>query len=323
MIDFNGPSRRNFLPVASAALGSGIAGKLHAEAQTPKRVASRLPIQPRLQWEELDGYCGECCVQQAALHFGTYVSQFVCRAIINPNQKSQLLVGLNEQSVLSALRMNSVAFDFTRAPIPQFPAYFVWLKQQLALQRPVLITAYARGLRDLDYDHIMLAIGFTADDIMSFKSADMLAFNDCFQLVSCNRTAGTLSDNRRMRGNGAKYEFCIPNSVCYGCAVTGIQDASRQALPVRIVLESSSEPDLMAGELPLPLKGTVSMNGLTVGKSYTLYRFNDYRVVPTTNYAKSAYASAQNFIATGSTMLFPVSIPSNGVAVFRCLPAGR
>jgi len=186
-----------------------------------------------------------------------------------------------------------------------------------------LITAYARGLRDLDYDHIMLAVGFTADDIINFKSSDTLAFNDCFQQVACNRTAGTMSDNRRMRGNGARFEFCIPNAVCYGCAVTGIQDASRQALPVRIVMESSSEPDLMAGELPLPMKGTVSINGLAVGKSYTLYRFNDYRVVPTTKYAKSAYSSAQNFIATGSTMLFPVSIPSNGIAVFRCLPVGR
>lgn len=323
MPDFNNSSRRNFLPVACAALGSGMAGKLHAEALTSRKVVSRLPIQPRLQWEEMNGYCGECCVQQAALHFGTYVSQFVCRAMIDPNQKSQLLVGLNEQTVLSALRLNFVAFDYTRAPIPQFSAYFVWLKQQLALQRPVLITAYAKGLRDLDYDHIMLAVGFTADDIVSFKSSDTLAFNDCFQQVACNRTAGTLSDNRRMRGNGARFEFCIPNAVCYGCAVTGIQDASRQALPVRIVMESSSEPDFMAGELPLPMKGTVCINGLAVGKSYTLYRFNDYRVVPTANYAKSAYSSAQNFIATGSTMLFPASIPSNGMAVFRCLPIGR
>jgi len=38
--------------------------------------------------------------------------------MIDPNQKSQLLVGLNEQTVLSALRLNSVAFDYTRAPIP-------------------------------------------------------------------------------------------------------------------------------------------------------------------------------------------------------------
>ena len=74
-----------------------------AAAAAPLSVTTTsLPIPPRLQWDELDGYCGECSIQQAALYFGTYVSQYVCRAIINPNQKSQLLVAVNDQTVLTA-----------------------------------------------------------------------------------------------------------------------------------------------------------------------------------------------------------------------------
>ena len=173
-------NRRNALISASAALNVGVLGKLRAQTVGTTAVTVRLPIAPRLQWDELDGYCGECCIQQAALYFGTYVSQYICRGIINPNQKSQLLVGLNEQQVLSALRLGSVAFAYSRVPSPQFPAYLVWLKQHLSLLRPVLITAYVRGLNDPDYDHIMLATGFTGMDTVNYNPADQLAFNDCF-----------------------------------------------------------------------------------------------------------------------------------------------
>lgn len=315
--------RRHFLPVAGAAISMCFPNGARAQVAGTKSLGVRLPIAPRLQWDDLGGYCGECCVQQAALYYGTYVSQFACRAIINPNQKTQLLVGLNEQTVLSALRLGSVAFDHVRTPTPQFPAYFVWLKRQLNLSRPVLITAYEKGLGDPDYDHIMLATGFSGVDTVNFNPLDNLGFNDCLHPAVFNRTASTLSDNRRMSGNGSKFDFCVPRNICYGCAVSGIQDASRLALPVRISLENWSEPDIIADEVPVMLKGSVVIKGLAVGKSYSLYRYNDYRFVPTANYARSQYSSVLNFTATAASESFPVSIPSNGVAVFRCLPAGQ
>jgi hypothetical protein len=316
-------NRRKVFASTSVALVLGSLGDLRAQVVSPTAVTVRLPIAPRLQWEELDGYCGECCIQQAALYFGTYVSQYVCRGIINPNQKSQLLVGLNEHQVLSALRLGYAAFGYNKVPSPQFPAYFVWLKQHLSLLRPVLITAYVRGLSDPDYDHIMLATGFTGLGTVNYNPADQLAFNDCFHPLVFNRAAATLSDNRRMRVNGAKYEYCIPGAICYGCAITGIQDTSRLALPVQISMATWNEPDLMAGAAPVMLNGTVTVSGLIPGKSYCLYRYNDYRVVPTANYAKSSYSSVLNFVAPVASVSFPVTIPSNGVAVFRCLPAGK
>lgn len=286
-------------------------------------LVSQLPIPSRLQWEELDGYCGECSIQQAALYFGTYVSQYACRGIINTNQLSQLLVAVNAQKVLTALRLTSTEFDYNRTASPQFLPWFGWVKQHLYLKHPVMIVAYVRGLSDPDYDHIMLATGFTSTDSTTYRATDLLCFNDCFDPLVKTRVASTLNDNRKMRVNGAKYPFCIPTTTCYGCAITGIQDTSLAALPVQVILNTWSEPDIIAGAKPATLNATVSISGLTIGKSYSLYRYNDYRTVPTTKYAKSVYSSVVQFVANSTAATYPVLIPSNSVAVFRCLPAGK
>lgn len=295
-----------------------------AAAAAPLSVTTTsLPIPPRLQWDELDGYCGECSIQQAAIYFGTYVSQYVCRAIINPNQKSQLLVAVNDQTVLTALRLTSAKFNYNQAANPQFARYFGWVKQHIALKRPVLIVAYVKGLSDPDYDHIMLATGFTSSNSTTYVGTDRLYFNDCYSPSANMRVASTLSDVRRMRVNGAKYEFCIPTNICYGTAITGIADTSGAALPVQLKLASWSEPDIMAGAAPATLNATVSVTGLIAGRSYSLYRYNNHLNVPTTNYIRSNYTSVVNFVATNPTATFPASMISNGVAVFRCLPAGK
>jgi hypothetical protein len=79
----------------------------------------------------------------------------------------------------------------------------------------------------------------------------------------------------------------------------------------------------MAGAAPATLNATVSVTGLIAGRSYSLYRYNNHLNVPTTNYVRSNYTSVVNFVATNPTATFPASMISNGVAVFRCLPAGK
>ena len=322
MFPFIRPSRRTMLGTAVSAV-YGTYDNLAAAAAPLSVTTTSLPIPPRLQWDELDGYCGECSIQQAALYFGTYVSQYVCRAIINPNQKSQLLVAVNDQTVLTSLRLTSAKFNYNQAANPQFAGYFGWVKQHLALKRPVLIVSYVKGLSDPDYDHIMLATGFTSSNSTTYVGTDRLYFNDCYSPSANMRVASTLSDVRRMRVNGAKYEFCIPTNICYGTAITGIADTSGAALPVQLKLASWSEPDIMAGAAPATLNATVSVTGLIAGRSYSLYRYNNHLNVPTTNYVRSNYTSVVNFVATNPTATFPASMISNGVAVFRCLPAGK
>lgn len=313
-------ARRNFLSASAVTtLGLNYAGM--ADAQTASTTI-RMPIAPRRQWDERNGYCGECSVQQAALYFGTYVSQYVCRAIINTNQQSQLLVAVNAQRVLSALKLNSTEFNYNGYASPQFQTYFGWIKQHLKLLHPVLITSFVKGLSDPDYDHIMLANGFTSSSYTTYISTDQLYFNDCFSSDVCIRTASTLNDIRSMLVNGAKYPFCIPTKICYGCAVTGIQDTSLRALPVSITLGNWTEPNVIAGATPSTLSASVSVNGLTIGKSYSLFRYNDYRKVPTANYTASAYSAVRNFVAGSTIANFTENIASNSVAIYRCVPTG-
>lgn len=311
--------RRTFLGT-STATALGLTSARLATAQTTTTI--RMPIAPRRQWDQKNGYCGECCVQQAALYFGTYVSQYVCRAIINSNQQSQLLVAVNAQKVLSALKLGSTEFNYNGYPSPQFPTYFGWVKQHLKLLHPVLITAFVKGLSDPDYDHIMLATGVTSSNFTTYNSADQLYFNDCFSSQVSIRTASTLNDIRSMLVNGAKYSFCIPTKICYGCAVLGIQDTSGKAVPVSLTLGTWTEPNVIAGVAPSTLAASVNVRGLVPGKAYSLFRYNDYRTVPTSNYTFSTYSSVRNFVASSSNASFSESIISNGVAIFRCVPAG-
>ncbi len=283
----------------------------------------RLPIPPRLQWTELHGYCGECSIQQAALYFGTYASQRVCRGIINPNQHRQVLVGANERKVLTALRLHSEEFDHNDVAAPQFEAYFCWVKQHLQSGHPVMIVAYDPQGHDADYDHIMLATGFTSRNAATYHPFDRLFFNNNFSRTTIDRRAATLPDTRQMLGNGEHYEFCVPEIIDYGCAITGIVDDSQAALPVQIHLGTWSEPDLIAGKHPVLLDAKLTVGGLTSGRLYTLYRYNDYLDVPADDYAESEYSCAESFVAIGSTAAFSASILSDGVAVFRCLPAGE
>lgn len=313
-------ARRKFLGASTiSALGLNYPGILNAQTAP---LTTRMSIAPRRQWDERNGYCGECSIQQAALFFGTYVSQYVCRAIINTNQQSQLLVAVNAQKVLTALKLNSAEFNYNGYASPQFQTYFGWVKQHLKLSHPVLITAFVKGLSDPDYDHIMLATGFTSSSPSSYISTDQLYFNDCFSSQVSIRTASTLNDVRSMLANGAKYSFCIPTKICYGCAVLGIQDTSARALPVSITLGSWTEPNVIAGVAPTTLSASVTVNGLTPGKNYSLFRYNDYRKVPTSNYTASAYSTIRNFVAGAMTATFTESLISNGVAIFRCVPAG-
>jgi len=69
------------------------------------RASLQLDIPPRAQWQNNNGYCGECSIQQCALYFGVYVSQFRAREIIDPTQEQDVLIPRNSGRVFDALRL--------------------------------------------------------------------------------------------------------------------------------------------------------------------------------------------------------------------------
>ncbi|MFM9106277.1 MAG: hypothetical protein ACKOWF_06220 [Chloroflexota bacterium] len=320
-------SRRAFF---AAAAGSGLtvavavaaapgAANAAQPAQTAQRV--RLPIPPRLQWNQHHGYCGECSIQQAALLFGAYVSQEACRALLG-SQRREVLLGVNDLRVLAALQFAAEEFPFRRLPSPQFERWFGWTTAHLAAGHPVLFSCFVRGMDDPDYDHIMLATGCDAARPGRYAPGDRLVFNDNFSLRPRVRRAATLPDARSMRGNGARHRFCVPRAIDYGCAVAGIIDDTGRALPVRVLLDGAREPNVIAGQAPATLRARVGIAGLVPGAAYVLYRYDDCRDVPAGDYAASRYATARPFAAAATAAAFDDAIRSDGMAIYRCLPAG-
>lgn len=284
-----------------------------------KKIVRQLPIPPRLQWRDRAGYCGECSIQQAALYFGNYVSQYVCRQIIDPTQQQDVLVRVNADQVLDALKLTYADFDSDKTPTPHYKPYLEWTKHHLHQGHPVIITVFDQDDDFRDYDHIVLAVGFHADDPRKYHPRDMLIFNDNFKTDPERREFKTLHDTRDMKGNGAKHYFCIPEEYGFGCAITGIRDETKSLLPVRVSVDQHKEPDVVDGEKPETLKLTVTASDLKPGQAYVMYRYDDHRQVPTKDYAKSRHHSARKFVAKKTTHVFVDECPSNGVSMYRCL----
>jgi len=281
--------------------------------------SAQLDIPPRRQWDNNNGYCGEASIQQAALYFGTYISQYRAREIIDPTQQQDVWVPDNSGPIFDALRLSYSAWDPNQST-PQYQKYLVWIKSHLQQGHPVIFDVFVQGESDPDYDHIMVASGFTSTDTTMYHSTDTLTFNDNYETAPYTRTFGSLWDTRSMNGNGAVYEYCIPRDTDYGAAVTGIKDGSGTALPVSLKVNRWNEPNISQGASPVTLMATVQVSSLTAGQSYALLRYDDYHNVPTNNYLASADTTCTVFTATGSTYTHVDQFMSDSIVIYRCVP---
>lgn len=306
------------MPIPSGGLGW--LGLLWAMSCVWANASVQLDIPPRAQWDNSHGYCGECSIQQFALYYGTYISQYRVREIIDPTQQQQVLVPDNSGPIFDALRLTYEAWNSTQST-PQYQNYLVWTKAHLQQAHPVILDVYMQGLSDLDYDHIIPATGFTSGDTNLYHAADTLVFSDNYATNLFTRTFGTLYDTRAMSGNGATNTYCIPRDIDFGCAVTGIKDGSGTALPVALKVDRWDEPNISLGMLPVQLNATIQIGALTPGVAYVLLRYNDYHNVPTNNYLSSAYNSATTFVATNRTQTLADAFMSDATVIYRCVPA--
>ena len=101
-------------------------GLMVALAALSAAASVRLDIPPRRQWDNRNGYCGECCVQQAALFYGAYVSQYRVRAIVDPTQAQDVWIPEHARRVFAALRLTYVRWNSDQAQ-PQYKAHLVWI----------------------------------------------------------------------------------------------------------------------------------------------------------------------------------------------------
>jgi hypothetical protein len=279
----------------------------------------QLDLPPRRQWDNNNGYCGETSIQQAALYFGTYISQYRAREIIDPTQQQDVWVPDNSGPIFAALGLSYSTWDSNQST-PQYQAYLVWIKSHLQQGHPVIFDVFVQGESDPAYDHIMIASGFTSTDTTTYHTTDTLTFNDNYETTPYTRTFGSLWDTRAMSGNGAVYEYCIPRDTDYGAAVTGIKDSSGTALPVSLKVNRWNEPNISQGASPVTLMATVRVSSVTAGQSYALLRYDDYHNVPTNNYLTSAYTTCTVFTATGGTYTRADEFMSDRIVIYRCVP---
>ena len=279
----------------------------------------QLEIPPRLQWDDNSGYCGEVSIQSIALFYGTYISQYRVRAIIDPTQQQDTLVPYNSGPIFDALRLNYAAWNSNSAT-PQYQPFLVWAKGHLAQKHPVIFNVFSKGLNDPDYDHIITATGYTSPDTTIYHDTDTLIFNDNYAATPYSRTFGSLPDTRSMKGNGATYPYCIPRDFDYGCAVTGIKDDSGTALPVHVAVDKWNEPNLARSAAPVRMNAVVTIRSLTAGSAYVLLRYHSYQAVPTNNYLASSYNNATYFPATGATRAINDTFMSDATVIYRCIP---
>ena len=286
--------------------------------------AQTLPIPPRLQWDDNNGYCGETSIQQIALYYGTYVSQYRAREIIDPSQRTDVLIDENNGPVLDALRLTYEYWSHSVRE-PQYKKFLLWVKQHIHSGHPVIMAVYYNDSEDWneDYDHIVPAVGVRSSSWSRYLGADKLVFHDNYTRRSFTRRFSRMWDDRDMEGNGWDYEFCVPKYQDYGCAVTGVRDELGETRPVRLEIDRWDEPNLIHGEAAQVLHAAGTVSGLTPGQSYLLLRYDNYGAVPARDFASSGgYTWALNFTASGDTYSFGDEFLSDGVVIYRCVAAG-
>jgi hypothetical protein len=106
----------------------------------------QLDIPPRLQWDNNHGYCGECAIQQIALFYGTYISQYRAREIIDPTQRQDVWVPENSGPIFAALRLNWEPWNPTYV-LASKTTRFLLVSNVSCQMRPVCVSiTYGRSL---------------------------------------------------------------------------------------------------------------------------------------------------------------------------------
>jgi hypothetical protein len=263
-------------------------------------------------------------IQSIGLYYGTWVSEQLSRTL---GGGTQILIGTdtNATPVLDALKFTHLEWDNAGAPQPQFQSFMVWLKNQIGVGHPVIFGAYLTdGNNDPDYDHIMPATGIAFTDATAYDPGDVLTWSDNFG-DRIQRAANAISATRASCSFSSGQGGCIPQDVDYGVAVTGIVDPRHVTFPVSLTVASSSEPNVSAGDSPVPMTATVTVSGLTAGNEYSLLRYDDHTNVPgsasAADYAASAYTHRTDFAATTATWTLqdPNTFASDGSATYRCV----
>lgn len=314
-------------------------------------------LPPRLEWDQNSGYCGEVSLIVAGLYYGQYCSQFTARALGAPgipqySPAAQLLFGTTADQAASSMSLN--LFDWRGGTSQEFLA---WVKARVVDGFPVIIGIFNNEYLmygqlnpeegDPEYDHIVVVYGVGSQTPLtdtSYYDTDVLYFHDhglwsAFRNPPFNFSAqfGSFLLNRIQANalDGPLYSL-INNGTNVGCYIQGVTDFDNDTLPVNLKASINYEiPEIVQGDYlenppwqsnvpppPIPMTLTATLTIADQTDSYNLYLYNDFSLVPTSNFNAQAGNAIQIWEIppnSGATYSVQISLFSNEVAVFRAV----
>lgn len=318
-------------------------------------------IPARLQWLHNDGYCGEVSTIMALLKYGNYMSQYDLRVIASkystlgdpnkPQQTQFYLVGSNDESSSSAVKLNSIEYDHS---IRSAQEYLTWCKKMIRKGYTITITVYMNyylfyGITDVnagerDYDHIVSVSKIESnydddlyhdDDIITLEDHGLWAPRKTGPQYLFSYTfkefPGTREDANTQTLNKI---YTLPSSFSagqFGICHTGVIDLNKELLPItvntNINYESPEIPNHSETRPPsLNITLTITVSDLNPNTNYVLYKYDDESKVPIKDFNKNknnaikviAFTSSENNTTT-NTYTITEEILSNEKAFYRAV----
>jgi len=242
------------------------------------------------------------------------------------------------------LRLKFDVWDYTQ-PKPQAKAFKAWIKSHLVKGAPVMWAPMEKGAYphqpygptstpgDGAFDHHEPIIGVGSNHDFSDATVyddDWLLHYSNQDLMPYYRRFSSLEDGLHMDGNckNASTDYpnreaypCFYDQVAYGMAVNGF-DIKVPTLPVTIDVDRQEEPNVRSNVTAVELHATVTVNGLSPGKSYVLYRYKGFNSFPASE-LDQGYDRKYQFVAGEKSWTYkdPESFLSNGAMYYIAVPA--
>lgn len=282
-------------------------------------------------WKEDGGYCGSFSIQRAAMTKGAWISQQQVRDHTVPGGgHDNEILETNIDLALRNLKLRAEAFDYEHTPVPQVDAYRAWMKRQLVAGNPLVVMIMFNGssypvypgIPYGLYSHIQPFVGIMSShpltDEQVYDDDYVIHYTD-WDLNTYYRSMASLPGDYDTEVTCPWNYFgypCINKNYGFGWAITGLQD-KHEGFPLSLSVDPASEPDLPAGEAPLGLTATLTIQGLTAGLTYQIYRWDS--VVAAFDY-NSPEKTVYLLTAPNSTAVYtdPKAVPSNGTTYYRC-----
>ena len=288
-----------------------------------------LDVPPRYMWGwDSTGYCGEMSFQSHGIYWGNWVSEENVR---NSEGGNEILIGVNDITAAKKLKFTYDEWDFNNKKQPQWKGYIQWVRSHIDKGNIVVGGLYLRYDKkthsDPDYDHIVPIIGYRTD---SNDTVIGLFYNDLYvtngpRLLNIPEDIHSRKECLQTAVAQQPYGYCLPRAVTYGIALTGIQDLKKETFRTTLILASNSEPDWgkedNRHQQPVSMKISAKIEGLTVGKKYSLLRFDSIEALPSSDFLAGPWSNKFDITANAVNMIIENfdTIISDSSTFYRCV----